>query len=37
MDTEVLLLVGAFMVGLPIMIVGCIAAWRERQYKEQEQ
>jgi hypothetical protein len=37
MDMEVLLLVGAFMVGLPIMIMGCIAAWRERHYKEQVQ
>jgi hypothetical protein len=37
LDMEVLLLVGAFMVGLPIIIMGCIAAWRERQYKEQEQ
>jgi hypothetical protein len=34
MDMEVLLLVGAFMVGLPIMIMGCVAAWREHQIEK---
>jgi hypothetical protein len=32
-----ILLLGALMVGLPIIIMGCVAAWRERQYNEQAQ
>jgi hypothetical protein len=36
MDMQIVLLVGAFMVGLPIIIMGCVAAWRDRHYKEQE-
>jgi hypothetical protein len=30
------LLLGVLIVGLPIMIMGLVAAWRERHYKEQE-
>jgi len=26
-----ILLLGAIIVGLPIIIIGCVAAWRERQ------
>jgi len=32
-----ILLLGALMVGLPIIIMGSVAAWRERQYKEDAQ
>ena len=32
-----ILLLGALMVGLPIIIMGSISAWRERQYKEYTQ
>jgi hypothetical protein len=37
MSTDVILILGMLMVGLPIMIIGCVSAWRERQHKEQEQ
>ena len=30
-----ILLLGALMVGLPVIIIGCVAAWRERKYNEQ--
>jgi len=30
-----ILLLGALMVGLPIIIMGSVAAWRERQYEKQ--
>jgi len=36
MGMEILLL-GALMVGIPIMIIGFVAAWRERHYNEQIQ
>ena len=29
-----ILLFGALMVGLPIIIMGCVAAWREHQHNE---
>ena len=32
-----ILLLGALMVGLPIIIMGSIAAWRERKYENQSQ
>ena len=32
-----ILLLGALIVGLPIIIMGCVAARRERKYKEQTQ
>ena len=30
-----ILLIGALMVGLPVIIMGCVAAWRERQYEKE--
>jgi len=35
MGMEILLL-GALMVGLPVIIIGCVASWRERQFNKQE-
>ena len=32
-----ILLLGALMVGVPVMIIGFVAAWRERHYNEQAQ
>ena len=32
-----ILLIGALMVGLPVMIIGCVAAWRERQHDKQSE
>jgi len=29
-----ILLLGALMVGVPVMIIGFVAAWRERQNKK---
>ena len=29
------LILGMFIVGLPILIIGCVAAWREHQYEKQ--
>ena len=30
-----ILLIGALMVGLPVMIMGFVAAWRERKYEKE--
>ena len=30
-----ILLIGALIVGVPLIIMGSISAWRERRYKEQ--
>ena len=30
-----ILLIGAWIVGLPLIIMGCVAAWRERQYEKE--
>jgi hypothetical protein len=35
MSTDVILILGMLIVGLPLIIVGCVAAWRERQYEKQ--
>ena len=32
-----ILLIGALIMGLPIIIMGCVAAWRERRYNEETQ
>ena len=32
-----ILLLGALIVGLPLIIMGCVSAWRERQYNEKQQ
>jgi hypothetical protein len=32
-----ILLLGALMVGIPVMIIGFVAAWRERHYNEHAQ
>jgi hypothetical protein len=37
MEMQILLLLGIVIVALPIIIMGSVASWRERQYKEQEQ
>jgi hypothetical protein len=37
MDMQILLLLGIVIVALPIIIMGCVASWRERHYEEQAQ
>jgi len=34
MEMEILLVVGAFLFGLPFIIIGCVSAWRERRYEK---
>jgi len=29
-----ILLLGALMVGIPVMVIGFVAAWRERHYRD---
>ena len=29
-----ILLLGALMVGVPVMIIGCVAAWHEKRYED---
>jgi hypothetical protein len=31
-----ILLIGALITGVPLIIIGCVAAWRERQYEKEE-
>ena len=35
MGMEILLLLGTLMVALPVIIMGCVVAWRERQYEKE--
>ena len=30
-----ILLIGALIMGVPFIIMGCVAAWRERRFNEQ--
>ena len=31
MDMDIALIIGTLIVGVPIIIIGCVSAWRERQ------
>jgi len=35
MSTDIILIFGMLIVGLPLIIAGCVAAWREHQYEKQ--
>ena len=35
MNTDIILILGMVIVGLPLIIIGCVSAWRERQYEKQ--
>jgi hypothetical protein len=34
MSTDVILILGMLIVGLPILIIGCVAAWRDHQIEK---
>jgi len=35
MNTDIILILGMVIIGLPLIIMGSIAAWRERQHEKQ--
>jgi len=35
MSTDLILILGMVIIGLPLIIAGCIAAWREKQNEKQ--
>ena len=35
MENEIVLLVGAFLFGLPFIIIGLVSHWREKQQEKQ--